>query len=88
MGSPPLVTMVIFTNSLNCSVEIATCLTIGTLLLVLNTPVTGGPLATEFLAYTDTLYCTPGRRLERVICVAGRVCCRTVLSVMLVRVTV
>ena len=57
-------------------------------LLILNTRVTGGPLATEFLAYTDTLYCTPGRRLERVICVEGRVYCRTVPSAMLVRVTV
>ena len=58
------------------------------LLFVRNTLVTGGPLPTEFLAYTDTLYCTPGRRLERVICVEGRVYCRTVPSVMLVRVTV
>ena len=58
------------------------------LLLVLNTPVTDGPLDTEYLAYTDTIYCIPGRRLERVICVEGRVYCRTVPSVMLVRVKV
>ena len=42
-------------------------------LLIRNTPVTGGPLPTEFLAFTDTLYCTSSRRLERVICVEVKV---------------